>query len=183
MIKAIDNFDINQGVQFSTYAVPMISGEIKRYLRDYSSIRVSRSLKDTAYKAIYAKERLSRENQKEPTISEIASEIGVSKEDIVMAMDAIQTPVSLYEPVYSDGGDTLYVMDQISDKKEKEDSWVLNIAINDAINQLNEREKKIIKMRYFECKTQMETASEMGISQAQVSRLEKCALKQMRKYL
>lgn len=183
MIKAIDNFDINQGVQFSTYAVPMISGEIKRYLRDYSSIRVSRSLKDTAYKAIYAKERLSRESQKEPTISEIASEIGVSKEDIVMAMDAIQTPVSLYEPVYSDGGDTLYVMDQISDKKEKEDSWVLNIAINDAINQLNEREKKIIKMRYFECKTQMETAAEMGISQAQVSRLEKCALKQMRKYL
>ena len=131
MIKAIDNFDINQGVQFSTYAVPMISGEIKRYLRDYSSIRVSRSLKDTAYKAIYAKERLSRESQKEPTISEIASEIGVSKEDIVMAMDAIQTPVSLYEPVYSDGGDTLYVMDQISDKKEKEDSWVLNIAKDD----------------------------------------------------
>ena len=183
MIKAIDNFDINQGVQFSTYAVPMILGEIKRYLRDYNTIRVSRSLRDTAYKAIYAKENLTRKNQKEPTIAEIAAEIGISKEDIVMAMDAIQTPVSLYEPVFSEGGDTLYIMDQVSDKKNKEENWIQHIALQDAMNPLNERERKIINMRFFECKTQMETAEEIGISQAQVSRLEKCALRSMRKYL
>ncbi len=183
MIKAIDNFDINQGVQFSTYAVPMILGEIKRYLRDYNTIRVSRSLRDTAYKAIYAKENLTRKNQKEPTIAEIAAEIGISKEDIVMAMDAIQTPVSLYEPVFSEGGDTLYIMDQVSDKKNKEENWIQHIALQDAMNHLNERERKIINMRFFECKTQMETAEEIGISQAQVSRLEKCALRSMRKYL
>lgn len=183
LIKSIDNFDISQGVQFSTYAVPMISGEIKRYLRDYTPIRVSRSLRDTAYKAIYAKENLTKQNQKEPTITEIASEIGISKEDIVMAMDAIQTPVSLYEPVFSDNGDTLYIMDQISDKKNREDNWITNIAVNEALKRLNERERTIINMRYFDGKTQMEAAKEIGISQAQVSRLEKCALRNMKKYL
>ena len=183
MIKAIDNFDISQGVQFSTYAVPMIIGEIKRYLRDNNSIRVSRSLRDTAYKAIYAREHLTKKNQKEPTITEIASEIGVAKEDVVMAMDAIQTPVSLYEPVFSDAGDTLYIMDQVSDKKNKEDNWVQHIALKEAMNHLGDRERRIIHMRFFECKTQMETAEEIGISQAQVSRLEKCALKSMKKYL
>jgi RNA polymerase sporulation-specific sigma factor len=183
MIKAIDNFDITQGVQFSTYAVPMIIGEIKRYLRDNNAIRVSRSLRDTAYKAIYAKENLTKVNQKEPTITEIASEIGMTKEDIVMAMDAIQTPVSLYEPVFSEGGDTLYIIDQVTDKKNKEDNWVQHIALKEAMDHLGDRERHIIKMRFFECKTQMETAEEIGISQAQVSRLEKYALKSMRKYL
>lgn len=183
MIKAIDNFDITQGVQFSTYAVPMILGEIKRYLRDNNAIRVSRSLRDTAYKAIYTKESLTKRNQKEPTITEIAAEIGVSKEDIVLAMDAVQTPVSLYEPVYSEGGDTLYIMDQVSDKKNKEENWVQHIALQEAINNLGERERDIINMRFFECKTQMETAEEIGISQAQVSRLEKSALRAMKKYL
>ncbi|MBO5459791.1 MAG: RNA polymerase sporulation sigma factor SigG [Lachnospira sp.] len=183
MIKAIDNFDITQGVQFSTYAVPMILGEIKRYLRDNNAIRVSRSLRDTAYKAIYTKESLTKRNQKEPTITEIAAEIGVSKEDIVLAMDAVQTPVSLYEPVYSEGGDTLYIMDQVSDKKNKEENWVQHIALQEAINNLGERERDIINMRFFECKTQMETAEEIGISQAQVSRLEKSALRSMKKYL
>ncbi len=183
MIKAIDNFDLSQGVQFSTYAVPMIIGELRRHLRDYNTIRVSRSLRDTAYKAIYAKEELSKKNQKEPTITEIANEIGVSKEDIVIAMDAIQTPISLYEPVFSDGGDTLYVMDQISDKKNREENWVTHIALKDAIANLSERERTIINKRYFECKTQMETAEEIGISQAQVSRLEKCALRSMKKFM
>lgn len=183
MIKAIDNFDISQGVQFSTYAVPMILGEIKRYLRDSNPIRVSRSLRDTAYKAIYTKESLTKRNQKEPTVTEIASEIGVSKEDIVLAMEAIQTPVSLYEPVYSEGGDTLYIMDQVSDKKNKEENWIQHIALHEAMEHLSERERRIINMRFFECKTQMETADEIGISQAQVSRLEKNALKAMKKYL
>lgn len=183
MIKAIDNFDISQGVQFSTYAVPMIIGEIKRYLRDNNVIRVSRSLRDTAYKAIYAKENLIRQNQKEPTISEIATEIGIAKEDIVLALDAVQSPVSLYDPVYTDGGDPLYIMDQIQDKKEKEDNWVLNISLRDALDKLPCRERKIIDMRFFDGKTQMETASEIGISQAQVSRLEKNALKIMHRYL
>ncbi|MBQ4282777.1 MAG: RNA polymerase sporulation sigma factor SigG [Lachnospira sp.] len=183
MIKAIDNFDLSQGVQFSTYAVPMIIGEIRRYLRDYNTIRVSRSLRDTAYKAIYAKENLSKLNQKEPTITEIANEIGVSKEDVVIALDAIQTPISLHEPVFSDGGDTLYVMDQISDKKNREENWVTHIALKEAIANLSERERIIINKRYFECKTQMETAEEIGISQAQVSRLEKCALRSMKQYM
>lgn len=183
MIKAIDNFDINQGVQFSTYAVPMILGEIKRYLRDSSPIRVSRSLRDTAYKALHAKEHLCKTNSKEPTITEIASEIGVSREDIVLAMEAIQTPLSLYEPVYSDGGDTLYVMDQVSDKKNREENWVTHIALKDAIASLGERERAIITKRYFECKTQIETAEEIGISQAQVSRIEKSALRAMKNYM
>lgn len=183
LIKAINNFDVTQQVKFSTYAVPMIIGEIKRYLRDNNSIRVSRSLRDTAYKAIYAKESLTRKNQKEPTITEIASEIGIGKEDIVMALDAIQSPMSLYDPVYSEGGDTLYVMDQISDKKCSEENWVQDLVLSNAINRLTDRERQIITLRFYEGKTQMEVAEEVGISQAQVSRLEKNALKSMRKYL
>ena len=163
LIKAIDNFDVNQQVKLSTYAVPMIIGEIRRYLRDNSQIRVSRSLKDTAYKAIYAKERLMKQSQKEPTINE--------------------SPVSLYEPVYCDGGDTLYVMDQVSDTKNVEDNWVSNLALKDAIGRLAPREKEIIRLRFFRGRTQMEVAKEIGISQAQVSRLEKNALKTMRRYL
>ena len=162
---------------------PMIIGEIRRYLRDNNSIRVSRSLRDIAYKAIYTKEMLIKKNLKEPTITEIADEIGVGKEEIVMALDAIQSPVSLYDPVYTEGGDTLYVMDQISDKKNKEENWIEEIALSEAIKRLNEREKMIIKMRFYEGKTQMEVASEISISQAQVSRLEKSALKSMRDYL
>ena len=183
LIKAIDNFDSTLNVKFSTYAVPMIIGEIRRYLRDNNSIRVSRSLRDTAYKAIYAKENYVKKNLKEPTINEIASEIGISKEDIVYAMDAIQTPVSLYDPVYTEGGDTLYVMDQISDRKNKEENWVEAISLNEAIQRLGERERMIIEMRFYEGKTQMEVANEIHISQAQVSRLEKNALKIMKAYL
>ncbi|WP_313075169.1 RNA polymerase sporulation sigma factor SigG [Lacrimispora sp.] len=183
LIKAIDNFDITQNVRFSTYAVPMILGEVRRYLRDNNSIRVSRSLRDTAYKAIYAKENLIRRNLKEPTIMEIAEEIGVSKEDITYALDAIQSPVSLYEPVYSDGGDPLFVMDQISDKKNLEENWVEDISLNEAMRRLPERERHIIDMRFFEGKTQTEVAEEIHISQAQVSRLEKNALKTMKNYL
>lgn len=183
LMKAIDNFDLSQQVKFSTYAVPMIIGEIRRYIRDNSQIRVSRSLRDTAYKAIYAKERLTKEKQKEPTINEIAQEIGVSRESIVYALDAIQNPVSLYEPVYSDGGDTLYVMDQVSDSKNTEENWVNDMALNDAINRLPKRERDIIKLRFFEGKTQMEVAKDIEISQAQVSRLEKNALKSMKNYL
>ncbi len=183
LIKAIDNFDSTLNVKFSTYAVPMIIGEIRRYLRDNNSIRVSRSLRDTAYKAIYAKENYVKKNLKEPTINEIASEIGISKEDIVYAMDAIQTPVSLYDPVYTEGGDTLYVMDQISDRKNKEENWVESISLNEAIQRLGERERMIIEMRFYEGKTQMEVANEIHISQAQVSRLEKNALKIMKAYL
>ena len=184
LIKAIDNFDISQNVKFSTYAVPMIMGEVRRYLRDNSnSIRVSRSLRDTAYKAIYAREGLTRKNAKEPTLAEIADEIGISKEDVTYALDAIQTPVSLYEPVYTDGGDPLYVMDQISDKKNVEENWVEDISLSEAMNRLPERERHIIDMRFFEGKTQTEVAEEIHISQAQVSRLEKNALKTMRNYL
>ena len=183
LIKAIDNFDSTLNVKFSTYAVPMIIGEIRRYLRDNNSIRVSRSLRDTAYKAIYAKENYVKKNLKEPTINEIALEIGISKEDIVYAMDAIQTPVSLYDPVYTEGGDTLYVMDQISDRKNKEENWVESISLNEAIQRLGERERMIIEMRFYEGKTQMEVAEMIGISQAQVSRLEKNALKVMKNYL
>ncbi len=183
LIKAIDNFDTTLMVKFSTYAVPMIIGEIRRYLRDNSQIRVSRSLRDTAYKAIYARERLTKERQKEPTINEIASEVGISKEDIVYALDAIQSPVSLYEPVYTDGGDTLYVMDQIGDTHNTEENWVSDLSLKDAVKRLPQREKEIVKMRFFEGKTQMEVAQEICISQAQVSRLEKNAIKSMRNYL
>ena len=183
LIKALDNFDRSLGVKFSTYAVPMIIGEIRRYLRDNNSIRVSRSLRDIAYKAIYAKEHLTKTNQKEPTLCEIASEIGVDAESITVALDAIQSPVSLYEPVFTDGGDTLYVMDQISDKKNREENWVEEITLNEAIKRLPEREKHIIDLRFFKGRTQMEVAEEVGISQAQVSRLEKNALQSMRNYL
>jgi RNA polymerase sporulation-specific sigma factor len=183
LMKAIDNFDITQNVKFSTYAVPMIIGEIRRYLRDNNSIRVSRSLRDTAYKAIYAKEALLKKNDKEPTVCEIADEIGMTKEDIVFALDAIQSPVSLYEPVYSEGGDTLYIMDQVSDKKNKEENWVEEISLKEALSKLSERERNIIELRFYEGKTQMEVAKEICISQAQVSRLEKSALKSMKSYL
>ena len=183
LLKAIDKFDLSYDVRFSTYAVPMIIGEIRRYLRDYNSIRVSRSLRDIAYKAIYAKENYIRQNLKEPTMEEIAKEIGIEKEMIVYALDAIQSPVSLYEPVYSEGGDTLYVMDQISDRKNKEEHWLENLSLKEAMNRLGSRERHIIEMRFYEGKTQMEVADEIGISQAQVSRLEKNALKTMRNYL
>lgn len=183
LIKAIDNFNLDLNVKFSTYAVPMILGEVRRYLRDYNSIRVSRSLRDIAYKAIYAKENYLKENLKEPTIDEIAQVTGIEKEMIVYALDAIQNPVSLYEPVYTEGGDALYVMDQISDKKNKEENWVENISLQDAMERLAVREKNIIQLRYFQGKTQMEVSDEIGISQAQVSRLEKNALKTMRNYL
>lgn len=184
LMKSVDNFDPSMEVKFSTYAVPMIVGEIRRYLRDTgSSIRISRSLRDTAYKAIYARETLMKKNLKEPTILEIADEVGISKEEVTYALDAIQSPVSLYEPVYTDGGDPLYVMDQISDKKNLESNWVENLSLSEAMKRLPERERHIIDMRFFEGKTQTEVAEEIHISQAQVSRLEKNALKTMRAYL
>ena len=183
LIKAIDHFNTELGVRFSTYAVPMIIGEIRRFLRDNNSIRVSRSLRDTAYKAIYAREMLLKKNQKEPSITEVASEVGISREDIVYALDAIQNPMSLYEPIFTDGGDTLYVMDQIRDKKNREENWVEHLSLSDALKKLNAREHEIISLRFFEGKTQMEVAELIGISQAQVSRLEKNALRIMRAYL
>ena len=183
LIKAMDNFDLTQGVRFSTYAVPMIVGEIRRFLRDNSAIRVSRSLRDTAYKAIYAREALITRNNREPTVMEIAEETGIPKEDIVFALDAIQSPMSLYEPVYTDGGDALCIMDQVSDRKNGENSWVENLALNDAMKRLSHRENRIIKMRFYEGKTQMEVADELAISQAQISRIEKSALQNMRTYL
>lgn len=183
LIKAVNNFNTELDVKFSTYAVPMIIGEIRRYMRDNNSIRVSRSLRDTAYKAIYAKEGYIRRNLKEPTIQEISEEIGISKEDIVFALDAIQSPVSLQEPVYNDSGDAIYVMDQISDKKNKEENWVEELALQAAMDHLNPREKYIIELRFFQGKTQMEVAEKIDISQAQVSRLEKNALKIMKHYL
>ena len=183
LIKAIDNFDTTLQVKFSTYAVPMIIGEIRRYLRDNNSIRVSRSLRDIAYKAIYTRENYMKQHLKEPTVTEIAQEIGIEKEMIVYALDAIQNPVSLFEPVYTEGGDTLYVMDQISDKKNREDNWIEELSLNDAMNHLNERENFILRLRFYEGKTQMEVAEEIHISQAQVSRLEKSALKSIRTYL
>jgi RNA polymerase sporulation-specific sigma factor len=181
--EAIDHFNTELGVRFSTYAVPMIIGEIRRFLRDNNSIRVSRSLRDTAYKAIYAREMLLKKNQKEPSITEVASEVGISREDIVYALDAIQNPMSLYEPIFTDGGDTLYVMDQIRDKKNREENWVEHLSLSDALKKLNAREHEIISLRFFEGKTQMEVAELIGISQAQVSRLEKNALRIMRAYL
>lgn len=183
LMKAIDNFDPDRMVKFSTYAVPMIVGEIRRYLRDNSSIRVSRSLRDTAYKAIYAKEGYVKKYMKEPTMQEVAEEIGIAKQDIMFALDAIQVPMSLYEPIYSEGGDTLYVMDQVSDKKNKEENWIEKLSLEAAMERLDERERYIIRLRFFEGKTQMEVAEQIHISQAQVSRLEKNALKIMREYL
>lgn len=183
LIKAINNFNTELNVKFSTYAVPMIIGEIRRYMRDNNSIRVSRSLRDTAYKAIYAKENFIKRHMKEPTVQEIAEEIGITKEDIVFALDAIQMPMSLQEPVYNDSGDAMYVMDQISDTKNKEEKWVEDLSLEAAMKHLGERERFIIKLRFFEGKTQMEVADEIAISQAQVSRLEKNALKVMKQYL
>lgn len=183
LIKAIDNFDLSQNVKFSTYAVPMIIGEIRRYLRDNNSIRVSRSLRDIAYRALQVRDKLVNENNKEPTVSQIAKELEIPREDVVFALDAIQDPVSLFEPIYHDGGDAIYVMDQISDSKNSDRSWVENISVNEAIKKLNDREKLILNLRFFNGRTQMEVADEIGISQAQVSRLEKSALKHMRKYI
>ena len=183
LIKAINNFNPALQVKFSTYAVPMILGEIRRFLRDGGAIRVSRSLKDTAYKAIYTREHMTRVNLKEPTMEEVAQEIGISKEDILYALDAIQSPMSLYEPIYTDGGDTLYIMDQVSDKKSREEKWIETLSLTEAIRHLSDREQEIIHLRFYEGKTQMEVSEMIGISQAQVSRLEKNALRIMRSYL
>ena len=181
LIKAIDNFDISQNVQFSTYAVPMIVGEIRRYLRDNNSIRVSRSLRDTAYKALNIRERLTNKNMTEPSIEEIAKELEIEKEEVVFALDAISEPVSLFEPVYNDGGDTIFVMDQLKDDKNSDSKWIEKIALKEAINRLSDRERHIVDLRFFEGKTQMEVATEVGISQAQVSRIEKSAIENMQK--
>lgn len=183
LIKALDNFDTSHGVRFSTYAVPMIIGEIRRYLRDNNAIRVSRSLRDMAYKALQAKERLGRDLQREPTVSEIAKELDVPREEVVLALDSIQDPISLFEPVFHDDGDAIYVMDQVKDTKNTDTKWIENISLSEAMKKLSGREKHILTMRFFEGKTQMEVAEEIGISQAQVSRLEKNALKYMRKYV
>ena len=183
LIKAINNFNPELEVKFSTYAVPMIVGEIRRYMRDNNAIRVSRSLRDIAYKAIYTKENYVKKNMKEPTVQEIADEIGIPKEEIVHALDAIQSPMSLNEPVYNDNGDALYIMDQVSDKNSKEEKWVEDLAIRAALECLEQRERYIIQLRFFEGKTQTEVAEKINISQAQVNRLEKNALKTMRQYL
>ena len=175
LIKSIDNFDVTQNVRFSTYAVPMIIGEIRRYLRDNNAVRVSRSIKDTAYKAMQVKERLMAEKQEEPTVSEIAKELGISSAEVVIAMESIVSPMSLYDPVYSDGGDTIYVLDQLGDNND-DNNWLQEIALKESINNLSEREKHILTLRFMHGKTQMEVSKEIGISQAQVSRLEKGAL-------
>ena len=181
LIKSIDNFDTSHNVRFSTYAVPMIIGEVRRHLRDSGALRVARSMRDTAYKALQARTRLMEKCAKDPTIAEIAKEIGVNETDVVFALNAIQDPVSLFEPIYHDDGDEIYVMDQVKDDKYSDDKWLVNIALESALNSLPERERSIIELRFFDNKTQMEVASEIGISQAQVSRLEKAALLKMRK--
>ena len=183
LIKALDNFDQTLDVKFSTYAVPMIIGGCRRYMRDNNTIRVSRSLRDIAYKAIYTRDILTKKNDREPTVDEIAKELELPKEDIVTALDAIATPMSLFEPVYQEGQDVLYLMDQVKDKKNKEENWVQSLALQEAMQRLDERELNIIRLRFFEGKTQTEVADEIAISQAQVSRLEKNALKSMRHYL
>lgn len=183
LIKAIDNFNTELNVQFSTYAVPMIIGEIRRYLRDNNSVRVSRSLRDIAYKALCVRERLISTTNREPTIEEIAKEIDIPPEDVTTALDAIQEPISLFEPVYHDGGDAVYVMDQVSDKKNIDEAWIEKISLREAMKKLSDREKQIVTMRFFRGKTQTEVATEVGISQAQVSRLEKSAISNMRKYI
>ena len=181
LIKAIDNFNTDLDVRFSTYGVPMIVGEIRRYLRDNSSLRVSRSMRDTAYKVLQAKEKYISEHQKEPTIEEIAKILEIKREEVVFALDAIVDPVSLYEPVYDHGGDTICVMDQVRDSKNTDESWLEQIALKEAMNRLSDRERKILNLRFFEGKTQMEVSAEVGISQAQVSRLEKNAINQIKK--
>ncbi len=181
LLKAIDNFDISQNVRFSTYGVPMIIGEIRRYLRDNSAIRVSRSMRDTAYRVLQAREKLQREQQREPTVEQIAHELGIRREEVVFAMDAVCDPVSLFEPIYSDGGDTMCVMDQVRDNKNTDEDWLEQIALKEAMSRLSERERLILALRYSDGKTQMEVSSEIGISQAQVSRLEKNAIKSIKK--
>lgn len=183
LIKALDNFDTGHGVKFSTYAVPMIIGEIRRYLRDNNSIRVSRSMRDLAYKSLQARESLASQLQREPTVTEIAAELDARREDVVMALESIQEPVSLFEPVFHDDGDAIYVMDQVQDTKNTDVKWIENLSLSEAMKKLSPRERHILNMRFFEGKTQMEVAKEISISQAQVSRLEKNALKYMRKYV
>lgn len=181
LIKAIDNFDLNQNVQFSTYAVPMIIGEIRRYLRDNNTIRVSRSIRDLAYKAISIKDKIYKEEQREASIEEIAKKLNVEKEEIVMSLDAIQEPISLQEPAYSENTENIYIIDQVSDKKNTDELWTQNITIAESMKRLNEKEKMIINKRFFEGRTQMEVAEEIGISQAQVSRLERTAINHIRR--
>lgn len=181
LIKAIDNFNLDLGVMFSTYGVPMIIGEIRRYLRDNSPVRVSRSIRDTAYKVLQMKEKLINENQREPTVEEISEALGIKREDVVIAMDAIVDPVSLYEPIYNESGDAVCGMDQIGDTKNTDESWLEQIAISEAISRLSDREKHILSLRFYEGKTQMQVAQEVGISQAQVSRLEKNAINQIKR--
>ena len=183
LIKAIDNFDVSQNVRFSTYGVPMIIGEIRRYLRDNSAIRVSRSMRDTAYRVLQAREKLQREQQREPTVEQIARELDIPREEVVMAMDAVVDPVSLSEPVYSDGGDTVTVMDQVRDTKNTDEDWLEHIALKDAMARLTPRERRILALRFSDGKTQMEVSDEIGISQAQVSRLEKNAIKSIKKQI
>ena len=181
LLKAIDNFDTSQNVRFSTYGVPMIIGEIRRYLRDNSSIRVSRSMRDTAYRVLQAREKLQREQQREPTVEQIARELGIRREEVVFAMDAVCDPVSLFEPIYSDGGDAVCVMDQVRDNKNTDEDWLEQIALKEAMARLSERERQILALRYSDGTTQMEVSSEIGIAQAQVSRLEKNAIKSIKK--
>ena len=183
LMKAIDNFDINQPVRFSTYGVPMIVGEIRRYLRDNSAIRVSRSMRDTAYKVLQAREKLMENSQREPTAEQIAQYLEIPREDVVFAMDAIVDPVSLYEPIYSDGGDAICVMDQVKDTDNTDENWIEQLALKEALSRLNDRERHILAMRFYEGKTQMEVSAEIGISQAQVSRLEKGAIAAIKKRL
>jgi len=183
LIKAIDNFDISVGVKFSTYAVPMIIGEIRRYLRDNSMLRVSRGMRDLAYKALGAKDALSKKLSRDPSVEEIAKMLGEKPSDVSAALDAIVAPVSLYDPVYSDGGDSIYLLDQISDERSVDESWIDDIALSEALKKLNERERAIVMMRFYKGKTQMEIADEIGISQAQVSRIEKTALERIKKQL
>ena len=183
LIKALDNFDVTQNVRFSTYAVPMIIGEIRRYLRDNNAIRVSRSMRDTAYKALRARDQLAERLGREPNITELAEELHLPREDVVFALEAIQDPVSLFEPVYNDGGDALYLMDQITDEKRPDNSWLDVIGVREAMNRLTDRERHILTLRFFQGRTQMEVAGEIGISQAQGSRLEKNALSRMRSHV
>ena len=183
LIKAIDNFDVSQNVRFSTYGVPMIIGEIRRYLRDNSAIRVSRSMRDTAYRVLQAREKLQRENQREPTVEQIAKELDIPREEVVFAMDAVVDPVSLFDPVYSDGGDTVCVLDQVRDTRNTDESWLDRIALREAVDKLSPREQRILAMRFYDGKTQMEVSGEIGISQAQVSRLEKNAISTIRRNL
>ncbi|MDA8345984.1 MAG: RNA polymerase sporulation sigma factor SigG [Thermaerobacter sp.] len=183
LIKAIDNFDLGQNVKFSTYAVPMIIGEIRRYLRDNNPIRVSRSLRDLAYKALQARDALVARFGREPSVKEIAADLGAETDEVVYALDAIQEPISLFEPIYHDGGDPIYVVDQVADEKNQDGQWLEGIALKEAMRRLNDREKMILNLRFFDGKTQMEVADEIGISQAQVSRLEKAALQHMRRHV